>query len=383
MTGTGVLTAVERRGRRTGVALGGVVILMLLVGPAVQAAEVLNPGFETTYMGTPFPRLLPQNWSHVDHASFNSNCNNSWTTEGTLSAALVSRMNKLVNPGDYQSFFQYVDLTGIGTIKFDVRLTAQPSGAFEHFEASFLVDGIALWTQNVAGVHLDQQVNVSARTGYHCIEMRITAVESGTFTQAAYWTQWDNVRLIERPKVVPATITLDPDTLYLHCPGKWIVGYIELPAGYDVNDIDEATVTLQDVPAYQGNEGWGKPSCNKSKIVDHDGNGLKERIVRFDLDAVQAIVQPPEAIVTVKGNLADKTPFEGAATIKVVDKLAELKARMEAFKAKLQGMRDKCDDEKHGRWDVKDVRDKIKGIVDDARDKGQHRDKDDKGARKR
>ena len=368
MSATGVLTAVRRRESRA--ALGGAAILILLMGPAVQAAEVLNPSFETTYMGTPFPRTLPQNWYHVDHASFNSHCNNSWSTDGIMSVALLSRMNKAVNPGDYQNFYQYVDLTGIGAIKFDVRLQALPSGAFEHFEAEFLVDGVALWTQNTAGLYLDQQVNVSAMTGYHCIEIRNTAVESGTFAQAAYWTQWDNLRLIERPKVVPATITLDPGTLYLHCPGKWLVCYIELPAGYDVNNIDEATVTLQDIPAYQGKEGWGKPSCNKSKIVDHDGNGLEERIVRFDLEAVQAIVQPPEAILTVKGNLTDKTPFEGAATIKVVDKLAELKARLEAFKAQVEGIRDKGHDEHHGRWDIRNVRDKIK-------------DKDDRGARKR
>jgi hypothetical protein len=375
MTGTGVLTAVERRGG-TGTALRGVVTLVLLMGPAVQAAEVLNPSFETTYMGTPYPRTLPQNWYHVDHASFNSYCNHSWSTDGIMSVALLSRINKAVNPGDYQNFYQYVDLTGIGAIKFDVRLQALPSGAFEHFEAAFLVDGVALWTQNTAGLYLDQQVNVSAMTGYHCIEMRNRAVDAGTFPQTAYWTQWDNLRLIERPKVVPATITLDPGTLYLHCPGKWIVCYIELPAGYDVNNIDEATVTLQDIPAYQGKEGWGKPSCNKSKIVDHDGNGLEERIVRFDLNAVQAIVQPPEAIVIVKGSLADKTPFEGAATIKVVDKLAEMKAGLDALKAKLQDMRGKCNDEKHGRWDIKDVRDK-------AKDEGEHKDKDDKGARKR
>jgi len=292
----------------------------------------------------------------------------------------VSRINKVINPGDYESFYQYVDLTGIGAIKFDVRLGAQPSGAFEHVEAAFLVDGAVLWTRNVAGVYLDQQVNVAALTGYHCVEMRNMAVDGGTFTMA-YWTQWDNLRLIEKPKTVPAVITLDPDTLYLHCPGKWIVCYIELPAEYDVNNIDEATVTLQDIPAYLGNEGWGKPSCNKSKVVDHDHNGLKERIVRFDMDAVQALVQPPEAIVTVKGNLADKTPFEGSATVKVVDKLAELKAKMEAFKAKIQGMKDKCDDEKHGRWDVKDVRDKIKDAVDKIKD--NVKDEDDKGARKK
>jgi hypothetical protein len=355
MTATGVLTAVE--GRRGRVALGSVVLLILLIGSGVQAAEVFNPSFEITYMGTPYPRPLPQNWYHVDHASFNSYCNSSWSTDGTLSAALLSRINKTVNPGNYQSFYQYADLTGVGAIKFDVRLAALPAGAFEHFAASVLVDGVPLWSQNAGGVYLDQQVGIPALTGYHCVEMRNTAVDAGMFT-LAYWTQWDNLRLIERPKTIPAVIALDPDTLYLHCPGKLIVCYIELPAGYDVNDIEEATVTLQDVPAYLGNEGWGKPSCNKSGIVDHDHNGLAERIVGFDQNAVQAGVQPPEAILTVKGNLADKTPFEGSATVKVIDKVADLNAGLNTLQTQVQNIGDERSHENNGRWDIKDVRDK-------------------------
>jgi uncharacterized membrane protein len=46
----------------------------------------------------------------------------------------------------------------------------------------------------------------------------------------------------------------------------------------------------------------------------------------------------------VKGLLADETPFEGSATIKVVDKLAERKARLEELKAKVQDLRDKHKD---------------------------------------
>ena len=370
MTGTGVLTAVERRGSRP--AVGWAVILVLLMWSGVQAAEVLNPSFETTYMGTPYPRTLPQSWYHADHASFNSYSTNSWSTDGTLSAALLTRVNKPVSPGEFQNFYQFVDLTGIGAIQFDVRLVAPASGAFEHFEASFLVDGVALWTQNAAGVYLNQQVSTSGMTDWHSIEMRIAAVDAGTFT-LPYSTQWDNVRLIEAPKTVPAEIALDPNALHLHAlapmsaghtnlptaklyaggtsglamphsPGKWVVCYIELPAGYDVNEIDEATVRLQDIPAYLGKQGLGKLACHKDRVNDRDGDGIPERIFRFDLDAVRAIVQPPEAILTVKGSLTDERAFEGSATIKVVDKLAERKARLEELKAKVQDLRDKHKD---------------------------------------
>jgi hypothetical protein len=59
---------------------------------------------------------------------------------------------------------------------------------------------------------------------------------------------------------------------------------------------------------------------NDENIVDHDGDGIMERMVKFDRAAVQATVQPPQATVTVTGMLTDGTPFEGAATIAVVEK---------------------------------------------------------------
>ncbi len=389
MIGTGVFTAVERR--RAGPALGWVMLLTLLMGSGVSAAELLNPSFETTYLGMPYPRSLPQSWYHVDHASFNSYCSNSWCTNGTLSVGLFSLKNKAVSPGNYASFYQYVDLTGIGAIKFDVRLAALPNGGtFEHFEASFLVDGVPLWSQKAGGVYLDQEVNVTGMADWHCIEMRNTALDTGTF-DPAYWTQWDSLRLIEGPTTIPAEIDLEPDTLHLHGPGKWVACFIELPANYDVNDIDEATVTLQGIPACLGKEGPGPEAWHKSRITDRDGDGLPERLFKFDQDAVRAIVQPPEAILIVKGSLADKTLFEGSATIKVVDKLAELKAKLEELKAKVQDARGKRQDDKKGCGDDKDKRDKSRDSSDKCRDnddKGRDkddkcRDNDDKGAGKK
>jgi hypothetical protein len=131
--------------------MGWLMILILLMGSGVSAVEVLNPSFETT-TGT-YYRPLPRNWFHLDEpSSFNSYCSNSWKTNGTLSAGLFSLMKKPVTRGKYQNFFQEsVDLTGIATIKFDVRLAVLPyGGTFEHFEASFLVDGVPR-SQNVGG----------------------------------------------------------------------------------------------------------------------------------------------------------------------------------------------------------------------------------------
>lgn len=344
MTRTGVLTAVERR--RAGPALGWVMILILLMGSGVSAVEVLNPSFETT-TGT-YYRPLPRNWFHLDEpSSFNSYCSNSWKTNGTLSAGLFSLMKKPVTRGKYQNFFQEsVDLTGIATIKFDVRLAVLPppptySGPFEHFEAFFLVDGVPLWSQRVGGVYLDQEVNVAGMGGSrtidghtlygHKIEMRITALDTGTFG-AAYWTQWDNIRLIEGQPTIPAVVDLDPGTLNPASNGNWITCYIELGQdelgkAYDVNTIDGATVTLNNndhaVPAYLGNQGWATAQGSAANVADFDGDGILERMVKFDRAAVQAIVQPPEATVSIKGKLTNGILFEGTAVIRVLDNKAK------------------------------------------------------------
>jgi len=320
MTGTGVVTGAERRGGPP--ALGLLAALMIVVWSGACPAEVLNPSFETTYLGTPYPRLLPQCWMHADHPSFNSYCTKLWSTDGGSSAALVSLIGKTFSPGNRETFYQIVDLTGIGSIEFDVSLAVYPAGVFDHFEAAFLVDGVPLWSQTAGGVYRDQQVNVAALRGWHRIEMRSLALDAGAFS-VAYWTQWDNLRLVQGPTTVPAVIDLDPNTLNLGSHGNWVTCFIELPDGYDVGNIDGATVTLNDIPAYMGEQGWATPEVNAENVADFDADGVLERMVRFERAAVQAVVSPPEATVMVKGRLTGGAPFEGKATIRVLDKGAK------------------------------------------------------------
>jgi chitodextrinase len=122
-------------------------------------------------------------------------------------------------------------------------------------------------------------------------------------------------------KPIPATIDCDPDTLNLKSNGEWITCYIELPSGYDVRQIDGSTVSLNGIPAYLGKEGWAKAEANESNIMDHDGDGILERMVKFDRNQVQAILNPGTAVLTLTGKvfynlgLAD---FEGKDTIRVI-----------------------------------------------------------------
>jgi len=125
-------------------------------------------------------------------------------------------------------------------------------------------------------------------------------------------------------KSIPATIDCNPDTLNLKSKGAWITCYIELPGGYDVRQIDGSTVSLNGISAYLGKEGWAKTEANESNITDHDGDGILERMVKFDRNQVQAILtilSPGTAVLTLTGKvfynlgLAD---FEGKDTIRVI-----------------------------------------------------------------
>ncbi len=321
--GKGTATGTKRWSGRS--VLGCLAAVIILTWSSPCGADIVNPSFEATYAGLPWPRPLPSGWGRADHPSFNSYCTPIWRTDGTQSAGLFSRLGYAVNPGNYQGFQQFVDLTGVGSIEFDVRLAAYPLGTFEHFQAQFLVDGVPLWSKTEDGAHPNQKVNVSGKAGWHRIEIRITALESGQFP-LAYWTQWDNLRLVEGTATIPAVIDLDPDTLSLDSNGKWITCYIELGNDVPVEAIRGETVKLGDIPAYMGPEGWATPEANEGNIMDHDGDGVLERMVKFDRAAVQAIVQPLEASVTVTGELTGTgtltagTPFEGTATLAVAEK---------------------------------------------------------------
>jgi len=123
-------------------------------------------------------------------------------------------------------------------------------------------------------------------------------------------TDWVEVASVPESAPIPAPIDIDPDTLNLKSKGKWITCYIELPEGYDVAEIDVSTVMLNDlVPA----------ESRPTGILDHDGDGIAELMVKFSRSGVQGILgTADQAELTVTGELADGTPFEGADTIRVV-----------------------------------------------------------------
>jgi len=118
-----------------------------------------------------------------------------------------------------------------------------------------------------------------------------------------------------------ASVDIDPDALNLGSRGEWITAYIELPEGYDVNDINVSTVVLNDtVPA----------ELHPTEVGDYDGDGVSDLMVKFDraevISYILANVNMTKLIeerfmtitLTITGELTDGTPFQGSDTIKII-----------------------------------------------------------------
>jgi len=117
-----------------------------------------------------------------------------------------------------------------------------------------------------------------------------------------------------------ATIDFDPDTLSLKSKGRWVTVYIELPEGYDVEEIDARTVLLEDTLSPVLTQKYGFVASFESYIVDHDGDGIMERMLKFNRSEVQGIVSPGIHNFKVNGELRSGTEFEGYSDpIKVID----------------------------------------------------------------
>ncbi len=109
----------------------------------------------------------------------------------------------------------------------------------------------------------------------------------------------------EYSPAIPAEVRIVPRTINLTSKGKWITSLFWLPEDYDVADIDPNSVLL---------EGEVEPEWFS---VDEQ---QQVAIVRFSRSEVQGILAPGEVELTVSGELADGTVFEGTDVIRVIDK---------------------------------------------------------------
>jgi len=126
---------------------------------------------------------------------------------------------------------------------------------------------------------------------------------------------------------IPATIDIDPDTLNLKSKGQWITCYIELPEGYDVNNIDIETILLMQ------NEGVITLVAESSptEVGDYDKNGIPDLMVKFNRATLITYLKEQNLTsgqVTLKviGQVSNKI-FEGTDTITITGGAAQSMAQ--------------------------------------------------------
>jgi hypothetical protein len=111
---------------------------------------------------------------------------------------------------------------------------------------------------------------------------------------------------------IEATIDIDPDTLNLKNKGNWVTAYIELPAGYNVADVDVSTLWLNDSV---------KAELKPASIGDEDNDGIIDLMAKFDRAAVEDLLEVSEKVeITVSGSLISGTQFVGIDIIRVISK---------------------------------------------------------------
>ena len=119
--------------------------------------------------------------------------------------------------------------------------------------------------------------------------------------------------------LISAIIDTHPDTLNLKRKGQWITAYIELPEGYNPEDIDATTILLNETVQPVLDPKYDFVTNSSEYLVDHDEDGILERMVKFDRAEVMALLSVGEATLTITGKVKG-TPFEGSDTVRVLGK---------------------------------------------------------------
>ncbi len=157
----------------------------------------------------------------------------------------------------------------------------------------------------------------------------VSHVYPGVGVYTARLTVWDEagdadndtaIITVEKEQVpVQIEVDIDPDTLNLKSKGKWITVYVEVIGG-DPRDIDAGSVLLNGTLGPENNTKYGFVTNESSYIMDHDGDGVEERMFKFNRSEVQRMVPVGDNVtLTLTLRFVDGSEFSGSDTIRVID----------------------------------------------------------------
>jgi hypothetical protein len=188
----------------------------------------------------------------------------------------------------------------------DVELKLDASGSYDpdndtlNFRWDFDNDGI--WDTSYSN-----ESTIKYKWSFAYFGLIKVEVFDGTFSS----TDTANITILTAPKINNVTIDIDPDTLNPRSKGKWITCYIEVPSGYNVTSINVGTILLN-----------GNISSEErpSNIGDHDNDGVLDLMVKFDRQAVIAILNPGDDVKITIAFKINGRELTGTDMIRVLDK---------------------------------------------------------------
>ena len=114
-------------------------------------------------------------------------------------------------------------------------------------------------------------------------------------------------------------IDCNPDTINLRSSGRWIVCYLEPPAGRSASEIIAVEVRLDSWLAPVIDSHYGFAWDSGGYLVDHDHDGILERLLKFDRQLLSDHLIPGEHMFQIDGKYSDGMDFRGQSdTIRVI-----------------------------------------------------------------
>ncbi len=110
--------------------------------------------------------------------------------------------------------------------------------------------------------------------------------------------------------MLPAEVDLTPNTLNQRSQGRWVTVFIELPTGLDPRTIVRSSIRVNGTLA---------PASRPWAIGDHDGDGTADLMVKVGRTALQRLLSPGTATITITGDLTSGLSFLGTTTVRVIN----------------------------------------------------------------
>ncbi|MBU0729060.1 MAG: tandem-95 repeat protein [Proteobacteria bacterium] len=177
-------------------------------------------------------------------------------------------------------------------------------------------DGIqsVQWTQT-RGVPVTLSNPVAFQTTFITPEMQTPAELEFmvTVTDFSGLQQADVVTITVMENNITPQVIISSNTMGPASRGRWVKVYIELPDGYNVEEIDIDTITMSHINGIEQDPPL--ETQGPAEIGDTNNNGAPDLMVKFDRQGFSLLLMKGDNMATISGRLFDDTLFEQTALV--------------------------------------------------------------------